>query len=171
MLKKFLFSALIIFSATEVFANYAAQKHFSDVEKVGEGRLSVLFFDVYDATLYAPKGKWGKASDYALSLHYFREIESAAIAERSVEEMQKQGFGSAEKLENWRKKMLEIFPDVKNGSEITAVFLDQKTVIFYADGKFIGEIKDAEFNKYFSAIWLGEKTSEPGLRRKLLGML
>jgi hypothetical protein len=171
MRRIFLFLSLMFFSTSVAYANYAAEKYLRDAEKVGEGRLSVFLFDFYDAVLYAPKGKWRADSSYVLSLNYFREIKGSDIAERSVEEIRKQGFIDAEKLANWRIKMLKIFPDVKNGSEITAVFLEQKSVIFYADGKLIGEIKDTEFNKNFSAIWLGDKTSEPDLRRKLLGIL
>ncbi|MDX1975219.1 MAG: chalcone isomerase family protein [Rickettsiales bacterium] len=170
MRKLFTLFALFLLSASPVIANDVAQKYVPNAEQVGTGRLSVVFWDVYDATLYAPNGQWDSRKPYALSIRYFREIEGADIAKRSVEEMQKQGFSDAAKLTKWQTQMRDIFPDVKNGSELTAVFTHQKSTDFYSDGKHIGSIKGTEFGTQFFNIWLSEKTSEPELRRKLLGL-
>ena len=147
------------------------QKYVPHAQQVGSGRLSVVFWDVYDATLYAPNGKWVAHEPYALYIHYFREIEGADIADRSVEEIRKQGFSDEAKLAEWNKKMRRIFPDVKNGSELTAIFTAQESTDFYSNGKHIGSISGAEFGRHFFDIWLSKKTSEPKLRRKLLGIL
>ncbi len=167
----FTFFVMLFFCASPANANDVVQKYIPDAKPVGTGRLSVAFWEVYDATLYAPEGKWNARKPYALSIHYFREIAGADIAKRSVEEMQKQGFSDTKKLALWHKKMQKIFPDVQNGSELTAVLTTQKSTHFYSDGKRIGSIKDAEFGTHFFNIWLSEKTSEPALRRKLLGLL
>jgi hypothetical protein len=140
-----------------------------DAKKVGEARLTYAFWDVYDATLYAPKGMLHPTKPYALSIRYFRQIDGKAIAERSVEEIEKQGFSDAEKLASWHEKMREIFPNVQDGTVLTAVFIPNKKTIFYHGSEKIGVIKDAEFTKRFADIWLGEKTSEPLLREELLG--
>lgn len=167
----FLFFIMLFICISPARASDVVQKQIPDAEQVGMGRLSVLLWDVYDATLYAPKGKWGARAPYALSIRYLREIEGADIASRSVEEMQKQGFSDAVKLAEWHAQMRKIFPDVKNGSELTAVFTTKKSTDFFYHDKPIGSIKDAEFGMHFFNIWLSEKTSEPGLRRKLLGLL
>lgn len=138
---------------------------------VGKGRLSIAFWDVYDATLYAPQGKWSPVTPFALSIHYFREIEGKDIADRSVKEIRQQGFADEVKLAAWNTQMKSLFPDVKNGSVLTAVFYPDKETVFYDGEKQIGSIKGEEFAKYFSGIWLGEKTSEPELRQELLGAL
>jgi hypothetical protein len=162
--------ALALFVLSPAYANDVAQKYFSNAEKVGTGRLSVVFWDVYDATLYAPNGQWDSRNPYALSIHYFREIDGVDIADRSVEEIRKQGFSDEVKLAEWQTEMRGIFPDVRNGSELTAVLKPQKSTEFYSDGKHIGSIKGAEFGTHFFNIWLSEKTSEPKLRKKLLGL-
>ena len=41
--------------------------------------------------------------------------------------------------------------------------------VFYKDNTEIGRIKDPAFSVAFFNIWLGDKTSAPELRRKLLG--
>jgi hypothetical protein len=165
-----LFAMLFLF-ASPAIANDIVQKYVPNAQEVGKGRLSVIFWDVYDAVLYAPNGKWDAHKPYALSIHYFREIEGADIADRSIEEMRKQGFSDEAKLADWQKKLRIIFPDVKNGSELTAIFTARKSTDFYSGGKYIGSINGAEFGTHFFNIWLSEKTSEPELRKKLLGLL
>lgn len=167
----FTFFAIFLLCASPVMASGVVQKYVNQAQEVGKGRLSVVFWDVYDATLYAPNGKWDPNKPYALSIHYFREIEGADIAKRSIEEIQKQGFLDAVKLDQWHKKMQKIFPDVRNGSELTAILTTQRSTIFFSDGRRIGSIADAEFGVHFFNIWLSEKTSEPMLRKKLLGLL
>ena len=171
MRKLFALFVIFLLSVSPVMANDVAQKYVPNAAQVGTGRLSVVFWDVYDATLYAPNGKWNADTPYALSIDYFREIEGTDIADRSTEEIRKQGFADETTLDSWQEKMRGIFPNVKNGANITAVFTAQKSTIFYANGKPIGSIKDASFSTQFFNIWLSEKTSEPALRKKLLGLI
>lgn len=137
---------------------------------VGRGILSYAFWDVYKATLYAPKGRWSPAQPFALSIEYYRAIDGDDIADRSVQEMRKQGFNDEVKLAAWNAQMKDIFPDVKDGLILSAVYLPGKQTAFYSGGTVIGSIKGDEFGKMFFGIWLDEKTSEPDLRRALLGM-
>ena len=37
------------------------------------------------------------------------------------------------------------------------------------NGKPIGDVRDAEFNRLFFGIWLSSKSSEPKMRRELIG--
>ena len=163
--------AFALYSLSPALADDVIQRYVPNAQKVGAGRYVFVFLDVYDATLYAPKGQWDAHAPYALSLRYLRDVDGDDIADRAVEEMKGQGYADNVKLTAWHAKMLEIFPDVDEGSELEAVFIPGKSIDFYHNGKPIGSIKDAEFCEHFSAIWLSDKTSEPGLRRKLLGLL
>jgi hypothetical protein len=147
-----------------------AVKWVPDAQVVGSGRLSVMLWEVYDATLYAPQGVWNAGKPFALSLHYFRDIEGGDIADRSVVEMRKQGFSDEVILAGWHGQMRAIFPDVTRGTVLTAVYIPGKSTRFFRDGQDIGVITDSEFGKHFFNIWLAENTSEPGLRKKLLGL-
>lgn len=170
MRRRLLMFTLLVLFAVPVFAAEPIQALVPHAKMVGEGRLSVVFWDVYDATLYAPKGKLAESQPYALSIRYLREIEGQDIADRSIEEMQGQGVSDEGRLAAWHSQMKQIFPDVQNGTVLSAVFIPGKKTIFYQGNKRIGIIKDAEFTTRFANIWLGENTSEPGLRRKLLGL-
>ncbi|UUZ55997.1 chalcone isomerase family protein [Massilia sp. H-1] len=64
--------------------------------------------------------------------------------------------------------MKEIFPDVKEGTRISGVFLPGSQARFYLDGKPLATVPDPEFARAFFAIWLDPKTSAKGLRTALL---
>jgi hypothetical protein len=91
------------------------------------------------------------------------------IAERSVDEIAKLGYGTPDQRARWGVLMKQIFPDVVDGDRIVGVYLPQSGARFYYNGKAIGEIQDREFAKAFFGIWLDPRTSEPALRKKLLG--
>ncbi|WP_156824218.1 chalcone isomerase family protein [Salinimonas chungwhensis] len=136
---------------------------------VGEGKFTYYFWDVYNATLYAPDGDWDKAGSFALNLEYLRDFEGKKIAERSIEEIKKQGFTDEGVLDQWRQEMEKIFPDVSDGDSITGIATSDNATRFFLNNELIGEIADASFTEHFFNIWLGEKTSEPELRDKLIG--
>jgi hypothetical protein len=46
-----------------------------DAELVGQGRLKFLFWNVFDASLYAPDGTWSRDEPFALSVPYLRDPE------------------------------------------------------------------------------------------------
>lgn len=171
MRRKFitLWSLLLIFTQP-VLAQDEVKQTMPNAELVGEGRLSVLFMDVYDATLYAPDGQWAKDKPFALSIHYFRDIDGDDIADRSIEEMRGQGFQDEDMLNQWHAEMDAIFPDVQNGTVLTAFFVPGKHTEFFENGRSMGIVEGDEFLHRFSGIWLSEKTSEPALRKQLLGL-
>lgn len=151
-------------------ADQSALASVPDAAEVGRGVLTYAFWDVYEATLYAPAGKWDAAQPFALSIEYYRALNGKAIADRSVQEMRKQGFSDEVTLAAWHTQMKAIFPDVSAGTVLTAVYEPGKQTRFYDHSKAIGTVKGDDFGKWFFGIWLAEKTSEPKLRRALLGL-
>jgi len=67
------------------------------------------------------------------------------------------------------RKLLQIWPDIKKGESLTLITNEQGRSIFYHNDKKIGEINEPEFATDFLAIWLDKNTSEPELRKQLLG--
>lgn len=136
---------------------------------VGRGVLSYAFWDIYEAVLYAPKGRWTPSAPFALSLEYYYAIDGKSIADKSVQEMRKQGFTDEVKLAAWNVQMKSIFPDVKPGTVLSAIYMPGKETIFYRGNDVLGSIRGDAFAQAFFNIWLGEKSSAPELRRALLG--
>lgn len=137
---------------------------------VGQGVLSYAFWDVYKATLFANNGVWDPNKPFALSIEYYRTIKGKDIADRSVQEIRQQGFNNEVTLAAWNSQMKTIFPDVKKGTVLTAVYIPGQQTTFYNGADTIGIVKGDDFGQSFFGIWLAEKTSEPTLRRALLGL-
>jgi hypothetical protein len=162
-------SALLLFAQTALGSeNILASVPGASV--VGRGVLSYAFWDVYKATLYAPGGKFHPRKPFALSIEYLLSINGRDIANRSTQEMRKQGFSDDAKLAAWNAQMKAIFPDVNNGTVLSAAYIPGKKTIFFRGDTVIGAIDGDDFAQLFFGIWLDENTSEPKLRRALLGL-
>lgn len=162
---------LALIGITPAYAKSRIQSYVPSAQKVGQGRLTYMFWDVYDATLYAPEGTWEEDKPFALQLSYLRNLHGKKIADRSIHEMREQGIDDEVKLATWHAQMKSIFPDVNEGSALTGIYTKNGVTIFYLGDREIGKIKDPEFGHAFFDIWLSEKTTAPDLRQKLLGAL
>ena len=136
---------------------------------VGTARMKYLLWNVYDAKLYASSGQWRAGEPFALELNYLRNLDGDAIAKRSVEEIRKQGFTDEPTLSNWYQQLTKMMPDVNKGTRVTGVVDANDRTLFYRDGVEIANLDDPLFSKWFFNIWLSDATSEPKLRRQLLG--
>lgn len=160
----------LVFLSTPASANPdIAKRYLSDAQKVGDGVLTYLFWDVYRATLYAPQARWRADAPFVLTLAYMRDLKGRDIAERTISEIRDQGYGDEKKMARWFGRLAGLFPDVGDGDSLTAVRDSAGRTIFYRGTTRIGIIEDPVFTARFFDIWLGEKTSEPKLRRALLG--
>ncbi len=138
----------------------------------GTTRLKVWGFEVYDAHLWTAPGF--QAVDYAghafaLELRYLRSFEGQAIAQRSIQEMQRLGSPSDAQTAQWLAQMRAIFPNVRPGDRLLGVHQPGVGAAFLFNGKPIGELRDGEFARLFFGIWLSPKTSQAQMRRELVG--
>ena len=139
---------------------------------LGQTRLSVWGFKIYDARLWGLPGfnAQGYASQpVALELAYLRDFAASDIAERSLKEMGRSASVSAAQARQWTADMLRVFPNVKAGDRIMGVHRPGAGASFWVNGQRGGEIADAEFARLFFGIWLSPQTSEPAMRAALLG--
>lgn len=138
---------------------------------VGQARLTVWGFDIYDARLWAPanfSAAGFAASALALELNYLRNFEAADIAERSLKEMRRSQGISDVQAARWKAELLRVIPDVRKGDRITGVHRPGVSAAFWVNGRASGEILDADFARLFFGIWLSPGTSEPRMREALL---
>jgi hypothetical protein len=106
---------------------------------------------------------------FALQLRYHRSFEGSAIAQRSLEEIERLGLGSSAQRQNWRTAMGRLFPDVKEGERLTGLHRPGRGARFFQNDRLLGDIDDPEFAQAFFSIWLSPATREPALRQALLG--
>jgi hypothetical protein len=135
----------------------------------GGGELKFFGISVYDGYYWSPTRGWSQDGPFALDLHYHRALDGAKIAERSVSEFAKLGYGTTEQRSSWGEQMRRMFPDVRRGDRLTGVNLPGGVVRYFHNGKSIGEIADPGFARAFFGIWLDPKTSQLDFRQLLLG--
>ncbi len=135
----------------------------------GGGELTFFGISVYDGYYWSSRRGWTQDATFALDLHYHRKLDGAKIAERSVHEIDKLGYGTGEQRARWGEAMRELFPDVRTGDRITGVNLPGGTVRYFYNGKPLGEITEPGFAHAFFGIWLDPNSSQPRFRQQLLG--
>lgn len=138
---------------------------------VGQTRLRVWGFEVYDATLFAAPGFDPDRYDdqrFALELAYLRAFDGTDIAQRSIDEMREQAALDEAQAQRWLTGMARLFPNVQRGDRITGLHLPGVGARFYLNGQWLGELPDDAFSRRFFGIWLSPKTSQPRMRASLL---
>lgn len=138
----------------------------------GHGTLKFLGLRIYEARLEVDADF--RAEDYAahplaLTLEYARGLEGQLIAERSLIEMRRIGPIEADSGQRWLAFMREAFPDVRAGDQICGRCDGRGRASFLYNGQPHGEIDDPAFTRLFFGIWLHPATSQPEMRRALLG--
>ena len=144
----------------------------SELALRGQQRFRVWGFEVYDASLWTPPGFNAAQTEtqlLALELHYLRDFAAKDIAERSIKEMRRSGPLAAELESRWMTELLRVLPSVRQGDRLMGLHRPGEAAVFWHNGRPRGEVRDAEFARRFFGIWLSPQTSEPALRRALLG--
>lgn len=142
------------------------------LKPVGAALLKVFGFEVYQARLWAEPGFQAERYDQyrvALELAYLRNFDGAAIAQRSLKEMQRLEPLNEAQGRQWLADMTRLFPDVRKGDRITGTYLPGRGVSFQLNDRPLGEVSDTAFARLFMGIWLSPRTSEPEMRRQLVG--
>lgn len=150
----------------------AAQAH-EDWPLRSQGRFRYFGLHVYDARLLAPQAvhpeRW-REQPFALELVYARALKGTRIAERSLDEMRRQGDVNPAVAERWLAAMKAAFPDVVEGDRLRGVHEPQSGARFWHNGRPRSDLIEHEFSARFFGIWLHPATSAPDLRRELLGL-
>ena len=135
---------------------------------VGEARLKVLIWEVYDSALFTPSGRWQGVAPYRLSLRYLRDIPAAKLVEETEKAWQEQGR-SHPRLNEWLLLLDQLWPDIIEGDNLVFGLNASGDSAFWFNGSPIGSINDRDFGPLFGGIWLDPDTPRPGLRAELIG--
>jgi Chalcone isomerase-like len=144
----------------------------SQARFIGQGRLRYFGLHIYDAALWSTASGSELSLDshaIGLELRYARNLDGEAIAQRSLQEMSRVGEVSDANGQRWLQEMKRLFPDVTAGDRLTGIHRPGEAARFYLNGKLRGDVRDPTFGKLFFGIWLSPRTSQPQLRRALLG--
>jgi len=151
------------------------------LQLVGEARLEVLFWSIYDSRLYSADGSYTEGQrPLRPELQYLRDVEGSDLVEHTHNEWQHLQLRSESKAA-WLEQLAAMWPDVRENDVLAMADVRENDVLameigesggstFTLNGEALGSISDPEFGPSFLAIWLSPDTSQPGLRRDLIGM-
>lgn len=176
---------LIMTNSISINSKHSESALLSPLHKIGEGKMKVLFWKVYKAEFYA-KDKYDLINVYpkALKLTYQRNIEKKEFIDATEDQWNKLNQQLAVKTVSksvetkWLSKLSNIFPNITEDDVILFILNENKQANFYLKAlqknktdnyKLIGSITDPLFGEHFLSIWLSKYTSEPKLRKSLLG--
>jgi len=146
--------------------------YLTTLKAVGQGEFTWFGFSIYQASLWTRNGRFTNIQDsmpVALEITYQKDIDGEALTERTIEEWERLGIYSELERITWRKKLKQIWPDVKPGDNITTLVTSERTTRFYFNDQLLAVLDDPSFGPALLSIWLHPDTSDPGLREKLLG--
>ncbi|MEP4486448.1 MAG: chalcone isomerase family protein [Halioglobus sp.] len=137
--------------------------------KVGEAKLKVLFWDVYNSTLYSDNGRYREGQvPLRLDIQYLLDIEANALVARTAQEWDALGL-EHENRDQWLSSLSALWPDVSKDDVLTIELDDNNRSTFYRNGELLGTIEDSAFGTSFIDIWLSPETTRPNLRASLIG--
>lgn len=163
-------SRLTLLLLTLCLAPSLVMAQHAELELVGEARLKVLFWPVYNSSLYSANGTYSEAQrPVRFEIQYLRDIDAQELVEHTGNEWQQQRI-PIQQQQPWLQALSELWPDVAKNDVLTLYIDEQNKSTFYRNGAVLGSIDDAQFGQSFLDIWLSTDTSRPQLRQSLLGL-
>lgn len=154
--------------ATSALANRIVE-FVPNAEKVGEATFSIMFFDIYTASLWAPNGDYSRSGPFALQINYLVDADADRIIGQTVKELSRQKAGTEAQLEKWKALMETHFVDLKENDVANIVFTEAGTLTMWNNDGAPVEITDRRFARVFMNIWLGKRARDKEFQAELMG--
>lgn len=158
----------------ESTSSAAVQQLVQQPRLAGHGQMRFLGLRIYDARLWVgpefDAQTFGQHR-FALELIYHRAFTAKAIAQRSVQEIERQRSLGEKMANRWTSDLARWLPDVQPGDKLIGLYLPGQGMQLWRGEQSLGTINDPELALCFFGIWLSPQTSEPGLRSGLLAGL
>lgn len=160
---------ILMISLLTINLAYASANQMKQLKMVGKGEMSWLFIDLYNVFFYSQTGKY-QENEYpqALKIIYLRDIDNEHLVTATQKQWQKLKFDVRE-YQPWLISLKQLWPDIKKGDELLFLVDADGRGIFYHNNKILGGINSNAFSAAFLSIWLSENSSEPALRKQLIG--
>ena len=158
--------------ASSVFAAQtmpSTTPHLAGASLHGQSRLRVIVH-VYDTALYVPAGfvvSQAFAQPIALAIRSARTVKAHSLVGQIMKELKRQALPVAT-LAKYEAELTAVMPAAQPGDTLTGVYTPSTGWALYFKDQRLAQWNDEAFGKAFFNIWLGEQTSELGMRSDLL---
>lgn len=174
MRRTLLFAAALA-TALAATSAAAAQKppelEAADVAKtqVGATSFRVMFWRVFDASLWSTDGRFDWTQPFALSLTYRRDFSVDQLKSKTVEEMARISGKKEAAFRAFGEEFAGCVGDVGDGDRITAVSIDADKTQFFFNGEETCTLSKPGLRRDFFSIWLSEDSLFPEASSVLVG--
>ncbi len=165
-MKKFFALIILVFSIS--WTSQAQQEEFQSPKLIGEGTLKVLMWEVYDLRLFTDGTPFSWNNKFLLEFDYSRELKKEGVIDASLKEFKLQPNVTDKDIKAWEVYLEQVIQSVQKGAKASIMWVPDGQIIFHYEGSKPTTIENEKFARAFLNIWLGEKTSRPKLRNKLL---
>ena len=150
------------------WTSQAQQEDFQSPKLIGEGTLKVLMWEVYDLRLLTDGTPFSWNDKFMLEFDYSRELKKESVIDASLKEFKLQPNVTDKDIKAWEVYLEQVIQSVQKGAKASIMWVPDGQIIFHYEGSKPTTIENEKFARAFLNIWLGEKTSRPKLRNKLL---
>lgn len=172
-------SIILLFTSTLIFVVNARSQGLPEhlpedyskltYKEVGRAKFSVLFWDIYNSTLYTISGQYfykNPPETLLFKIEYLKDITSDELIERTIEQWRHLQIPEPQ-YKPFIPQLKAIWPNISAGDSLT-LFVENETSVFYLNNIKIGIMNEHEFSQIFLDIWLSPETSQMQLRKQLL---
>ncbi len=156
-----------------VFSSAAAVDSIAGTEVAlrGSGRLSWMWYDIYDVELHLPSGASVDPSTQPcrLTFRYLRAFTAAELAKATTSTVRERMPGTArEEVEQGLAAINALWPAVAKGDVLVLTAVPGKGIGVACNGRELGVVPGAIFAQVLFSIWLGDDPVDSGLKQRLL---
>jgi len=140
-------------------------------QALGGGDLTWFGLRIYRATLWSASKPFDATQPFALQLHYYRSISRERLVRTSIDEIRRLSAApiAAATLTRWEALLNTAFIDVRDGDELTGVYLPGQGMQLYDRQRLLAELNDEALARAFFDIWLNPDSRDQRLRQRLIG--
>lgn len=139
------------------------------VERVGATTFRVLFWRIFDASLWSGDGAFDWDAPFALSLTYGRDFTADALKRKTVEEMARLSGATEASLGPFGESFERCIDDIAEGDRITAISLAEDKARLFLNGRERCVLERAGLRRDFFGIWLSAESQFPEATARLVG--
>jgi hypothetical protein len=139
------------------------------LRQVGQAEFRYLFWDIFDASLYAAGQTFSWQAPFALSLEYRRDFSAEDLTKETIKSLDRMTDWPQAELATFRTTLARCMANVRDGDRFTAVSPDADTAVLFLNGKERCRLEKSNIRRDYFSIWLSANGDFPEETRKLLG--